>query len=248
MRDNTQEHPIDVPTAATVDFVASLVPTGGSILEIGCGSGDVAAALTNREYRVIGIESDESAVLRARSLGVQVMAGSWPDVITEKVNAVFFSRSLHHISPLSKAISKIRNVLLPQGLVLVEDFAFDEVSPDTISWFLKRVTSRIGRSLISHSANSFVTKLLNTDDPVTAWHQDHDHDLHTFDEMTREIGEYFVIRETKRVPYLYRYLLDVLPDTHEATAFVAETYREESRLGEIGDIVFIGRRILAQVT
>jgi hypothetical protein len=62
--------------------------------------------------------------------------------------------------------------------------------------------------------------------------------------MTQAIAEYFIIRETQQVPYLYRYLVPVLPETLQATAFVEEVVREEARLGERGEIVLVGRRIV----
>ena len=62
--------------------------------------------------------------------------------------------------------------------------------------------------------------------------------------MTQAIAEHFIIQETQQVPYLYRYLVPVLPETAQATAFVEEVVREEARLGECGAIVLIGRRIV----
>ncbi len=238
-------NPIDVPTAATAAFIASNVPIAGTIVEIGCGSGHVAAELSKRGYAVAGVESDREAVSRARELDVNVIEGSWPDVDVERANAVVFTRSLHHISRLPEAIAGVRDVLLPRGTVLVEDFAFDEASSDAINWFLTVVESRQGRALISHSAGSFVTQLHTADDPVSAWHQDHDHDLHTFAEMTHEIGKFFAIRDTQHVPYLYRYLVPVLPETPEAAVFVREVYDEESQFGKSGEFSLTGRRIVA---
>jgi hypothetical protein len=62
--------------------------------------------------------------------------------------------------------------------------------------------------------------------------------------MTDAIAEYFIIRETQQVPYLYRYLVPVLPETLPAAVFVEEVAREEARLGERGAIVLVGRRIV----
>lgn len=240
-----QKQPIDVPTVATVSFIESNVPGVGAILEIGCGSGHVAAHLSKLGYTVVGVDSDQSALSRAQDLGINAINASWPDVTVERVNAVVFTRSLHHISPLPDAVAKISDVLLPKGTVLVEDFAFDEASQDAINWFLTVVESRKGKALISHSDTSFVTKLYNADDPMTAWHRDHDHELHSFADMTQAIADIFVVRDTQRVPYLYRYLVPVLPETPKAAAFIQEIYNEECRLGEVGAFSLIGRRLVA---
>jgi SAM-dependent methyltransferase len=245
LRATTPINPIDVPTLATVSFIESNVPNAGSILEIGCGSGHVAADLSKRGYTVAGVESDQEALAQARNRDVDVIDGSWPHISVERVNAVIFTRSLHHISPLPEAIVRIGDVLLPNGTVLVEDFAFDEVSPSAIKWLLSVIESPEAQALISHDTDSFVTKLCGASNPLNAWHEDHDHGLHTFGKMTCEIAQVFAIRGTQQVPYLYRYLVPNLPDTPKAAAFIAEIYDEESYLGNKGTISLVGRRIVA---
>lgn len=241
--------PIDIPTAHTADFVASQVPRGGSILEIGCGAGHVAANLAARGYDVEGIDSDEASIAEARNLGVDAMTASWPGIVAELgvVNAVVFTRSLHHISPLSEAIANIPEVLLPGGVLLVEDFSFDEVDAAAIRWLRKVVGSGVAQELISADADEFVVKLLSADDPLDAWQRDHDHGLHTVATMSQEIGKHFVIHGTSRVPYLYRYLVNVLPETPEAGSLVRKFFAEESRLAEEGLFTPVGQRIVAAV-
>lgn len=245
MATTNPKKPIEIPTAATVSFIESYVPTGGAILEIGCGSGHVAAKLSMRGYEVVGIDSDEEAVSQARRLDVRVVSASWPEIDVDKVDAVVFTRSLHHISPLPEAVSKALEVLKPEGTVLIEDFAFDEADPAAIEWFQNVVRSRKGQALISPKSNEFVTTLLNASDALNAWHQDHDHELHTAAQMTLAIGEDFIIRDTQRVPYLYRYLVNVLPETSEATSFIEEIFSEELRLGKVGSFSLIGHRVVA---
>ena len=62
--------------------------------------------------------------------------------------------------------------------------------------------------------------------------------------MTQAIAEDFTLRATHNVPYLYRYLVPLLPETGEAAAFVEEVFREEARLGALGEITLIGRRVV----
>ena len=65
--------------------------------------------------------------------------------------------------------------------------------------------------------------------------------------MTQAIAEEFIVRETCAVPYLYRYLVPVLPETPQATEFLEGVFEEEASLGGRGDIVLIGRRIVASL-
>ena len=243
---STLNHPIDVPTLATISFIESNVTSGGTILEVGCGSGHVASNLTKRGYTVIGVESDRDALAQARNRGVEIIDASWPDVnVPRRVDAVVFTRSLHHIAPLPEAIEKIRDVLLPNGTILVEDFAFDAVTPDSIEWILSTVESPDGQALISHSQESLVTKLRDTRGSLKAWYGDHDHELHAFTTMEREIAKSFSIQSTQQVPYLYRYFVPIVPDTPKATTFIAKILDEERHLANIGAISLIGRRIVA---
>jgi len=239
------KNPTDIPTTATVSFIESYVPAGGSIIEVGCGAGHVASELSMLGYKVIGIDADKEAISQARRLNVSVVRATWPEINVEKMDAVVFTRSLHHISPLPEAVSKALDVLMPGGTVLIEDFAFDEIDAAAMEWFLKIVRSRRGQSIISTRSNEFVSSLLNANDAMDAWHQDHDHDLHTADEMTRAMRDVFRIRDIQRVPYLYRYLVNVLPETPEATSFIEDVYSEESRLGQLGALPLIGHRIVA---
>ncbi|MCZ6911799.1 MAG: class I SAM-dependent methyltransferase [Proteobacteria bacterium] len=245
MKRTILKNPIEIPTTATVSFIESYVPAGGAILEVGCGAGHVASKLSMLGYEVTGIDTDEEAISQARRLDVCVVHASWPEINVDKVDAVVFTRSMHHISPLPEAVSKALKVLMPEGIVLVEDFAFDEVDSAAMDWFLKIVRSRPGQALISPKTNEFVTTLLNANDAPDAWHQLHDHDLHTADEMTRAMRDVFRICDIQRVPYLYRYLINVLPETPEATSFIEEVYLEESRLGKLGALPLIGHRIVA---
>lgn len=234
--------PIDVATGATAAFIAAHLPARASVLEVGCGEGHVAVELLKRGHHVVGVDSDAEAVARARERGVFALHATWPDCETALVDAVAFTRSLHHVSPLRKAVVKAREVSKPTGKLLVEDFAFDEADERTIDWFLDVLGSRAGNALIAPVAGQLVTDLLDSKDPVAAWHRSHDHDLHTMASMARAIEECFIVRETRMVPYLYRYLAPVLPKTLAALEFTEDVYREEAALGERGEVVLVGRR------
>ncbi len=241
----TLERPIDVPTADTVSFVASHAPRGGEILEIGCGAGQVASELSKRGYHVIGVDSDKDAISRARMLGVETVCGEWPDVDVSRVDVVVFTRSLHHISPLPNAIARVHDVLKPRGTILVEDFAFDRVRQSELSWLAKIIGSFETDLAMSPTSENFIAAVLDSNDAISAWHEDHDHELHTIEDMTAEIDQGFTIRESEQVPYLYRYLVDILPESNLAAAFIGNVLAEERRLGIAGSIALIGRRIAA---
>lgn len=240
------EKPIEVPTDATVTFVRSHVPAGAEIIEVGCGAGHVAAQLSRDGYSVVGIDSDPGAVSRARQIGVDAIHACWPNFDCGLVDAVIFTRSLHHLSPLQAAVTKIGKVLKPAGRLLVEDFAFDEAEPSAINWLVDIVGSPKGRGMISRTPDEFVTNLSDADDAERAWREDHDHNLHTASDMALSIEQEFTLCDTQQVPYLYRYLVPVLPETREAATFLQEILAQERLLGARGDISLIGRRWVAK--
>jgi SAM-dependent methyltransferase len=246
MPDLIASQPSDVPTRETLTFLTSHMPIGAEILEIGCGEGQVACELLKRGYRVTGLDSDPEVIARAQRRGVRVVVGSWPEFGgSASFDAIAFTRSLHHINRLREAIGRARELLNPRGLLLIEDFAFEEANEATIDWFVKILRSKHGIALINPVAGQLVTELLSSTEVIKVWHHNRGHDLHSITTMNEAITERFVVRETQSVPYLYRYLVPVLADTSEAAAFVNEVLQRETLLGNRGEIVFLGRRIVA---
>lgn len=240
----TLEKPIDVPTRETVAFLASHLHLGAEVLEVGCGKGHVASELSGRGYPVIGLDSNPEVIAQAQTRGVRAVVASWPAFDGPPVDAIALTRSLHHISPLREAVRKARELLRPAGSLLVEDFAFDEMNAATIQWFLNVLRSQSGTALIRAVPGELVTDLLRANDPVVAWRQSRVHELHSMAAMKQAVEEYFTVRETQSVPYLYRYLVPVLTETPDAAAFVETVLQKEARLGQRREIVLIGRRIV----
>jgi SAM-dependent methyltransferase len=242
------DKPVEIPRAATVEFVTSLVPAPADVLEIGCGEGHLVVALSALGYKVVGLEADLEIVSRAQTNGIPVVLATWPDHSAAAADAVIFTRSLHHIEQLEPAIEAVVPVLKPGGQLLVEDFAFDAPDEATIEWFVDICRSEIGLVLVDYAANEVMNGLLSSRDPVAAWRASHDHDLHTIDAMTEVVARHFRVGDVYEVPYLYRYLVSALPDDEEAVSFLLHVRDEETRLGEAGEIQLVGRHIVASLT
>jgi SAM-dependent methyltransferase len=239
--------PVDIATRETVAFLTSHLPSGAEMLEVGCGEGAVAAELSRRAYRVIGIDSDAEAVARTQRHGVRAVVASWPEFAGAPVDAIAFTRSLHHIHPLHGAVGRARELIKPLGSLLVEDFDFAAASDATIQWFFGALHSQAAGVLIHRTAGTFVDDLLRSEGPSALWHRRHDHDLHSIAEMRQAIAAHFIVGEVEATPYLYRYLVPVLAETAEAAAFIDQVFQEEMRLGKQDEIVLIGRRLMGSV-
>jgi len=93
--------PSDVPTRETLKFLQSHIPVGATILEVGCGKGEVACELLKRGYHVSGLDSGPEVVTSAQAHGVPAVVASWPKFASSvSFDAIAFTRSLHHINPL----------------------------------------------------------------------------------------------------------------------------------------------------
>ena len=246
MPDPIANRPTDVPTRETLGFLISRLPIGAKVLEVGCGEGRVACELLQRGYHVTGLDSDAEAVTSAQARGVLAVVASWPTFDSSvSFDAIAFTRSLHHINPLGQAIVRARELLNPNGFLLLEDFALDDVNEATIAWFVKVLRSTQGKALINPVANQLATALLSATDVMQTWRDNRAHEVHSFKAMNEAIAAQFVVLETQSAPYFYRYLIPVLPETSAAASFVEEVFQQEAILGNRAEIVLLGRRIVA---
>src|SRR5205809_1363806 len=246
MLDLIAAQPSDVPTRETLKFLESHIPVGATILEVGCGKGEVAWELLKRGYHVSGLDSNPEVIASAQAHGVPAIVASWPKFASSvSFDAIAFTRSLHHINPLGEAIARARELLNPGGLLLIEDFVLEEVDEATVHWFVKALRSEQGKASINPIADQLATKLLSASDIMHTWHRNRAHDLHSFTAINEAIAARFVVRETQSVPYFYRYLVSVLATTSQAVSFIDEVFQQKSILAECGEIVLFGRRMVA---
>src|SRR5690242_15587961 len=123
-------------TRYTYDFIKRHLASGPRrILEVGCGTGELAARLSRDGHAVIAIDSDPDSIAAARQLGVDARVATWPDFDAQRFDAVLFTRSLHHIHPLAQSVTRAANSLADDGRVIVEDFAYEVADEKTLRWF-----------------------------------------------------------------------------------------------------------------
>lgn len=239
--------PIDIATKHTVEFIHSHVRPYGAILEIGCGDGAVAQQLHLLGHEVTAIDTDADAVAGARKKSVNAEEARWPDFPSMLMDAIAFTRSLHHMDDLNGAIAAARSRLRDGGVLLIEDFAFYEADEQTSAWFAAQLRSESVASLLSASPDSFAAKILAAPKAHDAWHSNHGHDLHSIDAMADAVAAEFDIKDRQHVPYLYRYLIPALPETAAAADIVEYFLHAEEQMIAAGDIIPVGRRIVASL-
>jgi SAM-dependent methyltransferase len=119
------------------EFVlAELPPPPCRVLEIGCGSGQLAEALAQAGYRVVAIDPDAPNGPLFRRTTLENFT------VPELFDAAVASRSLHHVPELTVAVEKIGALLRRDGLLVLDEFGWErldepsaqEVGIDLTEW------------------------------------------------------------------------------------------------------------------
>lgn len=134
---------IGAPQPAMADLLEKYPPSD-PILDLGCGSGDLAIYLAQRGHQVMGIDFVESAIHEARHradalpsevaqrLTFQVADGLRPSLLQQKFGAVMDSGFYHLFNPeqCSQLIEEVASVLVPGGGYYLHEFAIEFPVPN----------------------------------------------------------------------------------------------------------------------
>jgi len=198
---------------------AQLPSPPARLLEIGCGDGELALALSVDGYDVTAIDprAPEGAIFRRVKL--EELDGALG------FHAVVASLSLHHVESLGAAFDKVAALLQPGGTLVLQEFARERLSGATARWYHQQLRA---------------WNEANVADDFDAWTQEAEHDLadvHPFAELRRELDRLFVEREFVEVPYLYAYRLDDDIEPVERALIEAGAIEATGVLyaGELGD-------------
>ena len=106
----------------TVRWLVDRRPLRGRVLDVGCGSGDLLAALRADGWSVQGVEPQALGATRAqRELGLDVLNGRFEDACLPEssFDAIVFSGVFEHLHDPVAALRRARALLAPGGLVAV---------------------------------------------------------------------------------------------------------------------------------
>ena len=103
-------------------WLASRRPLRGRLLDVGCGAGDLLAALRADGWSVQGVEPQALGAARARDeRGLDVLTGRFEDVRLPEssFDAIVFSGVFEHLHDPVAALYRARALLAPGGFVAV---------------------------------------------------------------------------------------------------------------------------------
>lgn len=197
--------PLERGVEETARFLTGSLPRPPCrVLEVGCGSGAVAARLQSGGYAMTGIDLAPDAASESRARGVETIEGDFLTYRGGPFEAVVFSRSLHHLESLGEAVDRAQAVLKPGGVVLAEEFALERMDVDTARWYyeLTSLLETCGVMMPDPEHETLAASQLDR------WFQEHEAHapVHTGEEMLLALGSRFDIQGTGSAPYLYRML------------------------------------------
>ena len=172
-----------------LELIGEHVPVGSRLLEVGCGDGELARALTEAGYEVTAIDprAPEGEIFRRERL--EDFDADQP------FDAIVASLSLHHVADLGVAVDKLAGMLEPGGPLLLDEFARERFVGETASWHHGRRRDRDPEGMPA-----------DFDVFIERWHADHD-DVHPFEEVRAALATRFSELLFERAPYLYDYHL-----------------------------------------
>ncbi|MEX2421290.1 MAG: class I SAM-dependent methyltransferase [Actinomycetota bacterium] len=194
------------------DFVvAMLPPTPARVLEVGCGAGKLARALARAGFRVTAIDPEAPEDPIFQRVLLEDFAAEVP------FDAAVASLALHHVHDLRAALEKIVGLLEPGGMLVLNEFAKDQLDEPTARWYFHErhaLAAAFGRD---PPPASF-------DDWWMAWRDDHA-GIHDSEAMRTELDRLFERRLFVWTPYLCRYELDAALEPLERSLIDAGAIR-----------------------
>jgi len=173
-----------------------LPPPPARLLELGCGDGELARALAAGGYDMTAIDPEAPDGPIFRRIPLEELSDA------DGFDAVVASVSLHHVADLEGAVDRLAELLRPDGLLVLEEFARERLAGPTARWLhgMRLAFAGVGREDAAVPAD------------FEAWYREvathlAEH-VHAFAALEAAVARRFVEREREWIPYLYDYHLD----------------------------------------
>ena len=129
--------PDDPWLAAVWPFVrGQLPPAPARVLEVGCGTLGGFVPLLDGAYQAVGVDPEAPDGSNYHQVKLERYAAPQP------VDCVVASLSLHHVADLEETLSRLRNLLVRGGVLVVVEWAWERFDEATARWCLDRLAPR----------------------------------------------------------------------------------------------------------
>jgi SAM-dependent methyltransferase len=184
-------------------FVSKAIVGARRVLEVGAGQGHLARRLEADGFSVTAL--DLSPPADPEPSGVRWVQGDFLGFDDEPFDAVLFTASLHHITPLDAALERARGLLARGGVLVVDDFDLEAPDEATARWYYE-VQELLVATGTYDACRLHAPRDLQALQRWQAEHEHHDVPLHAGRAMLAGIEQVFRSLEVTRGPYLYRYI------------------------------------------
>lgn len=119
-------------------FIQSINPDSASLLDVGCGIGELLLFAESEGFDTVGVEPSPELGKRARNKGLSVHTDkieNFAEYYTKKFDVVSMIQVLHHIRSPEEVIGKARNLLNKGGIIVVK-------TPNDFNSLQKSITSK----------------------------------------------------------------------------------------------------------
>jgi SAM-dependent methyltransferase len=219
-------------------FVLAQLPTSPvRVLEVGCGEGYLAAAMSQAGHDVLAVDprAPEGAIFRQLKLeDVDEEAGPFDYIVG--------ILALHHIHDLGAAVDKIARMLKPEGALVLAEFGWDRFDEATARWCLERLPparSEDDVGWLQRCCGEWAAAIAAGEELAIADHCRHwagEEGLHSSAAMVTELERRFRAQLFEWVPYLY-------PDLDEETSADVEQAAIEAGAITATGFRYVGTRL-----
>jgi SAM-dependent methyltransferase len=131
--------PDDPWLAAVWPIVRDQLPSApATVLEVGCGSlGGFVPALLDAGYQGVGVDPEAPEGPDYRRMEFERFEPAQP------IDCVVASLSLHHVADLGEALDRLQALLVPGGVLLVLEWAWERFDEPTARWCFARLAPPI---------------------------------------------------------------------------------------------------------
>lgn len=229
-----------LPVEETLRYLLRALPKPPlRVLEVGAGDGEVSIALAGEGYEVTALDESFDRRDREASNVRWIESDFLAHHGSGEYDALLFTRSLHHIVPLDRALDRALEALRPGGLLVAEEFAYDRVNLPTARWFYDLESILVAAGLLAPADASE-----EEGNPLGRWRRDHVHDppLATGHALFASARERFELSPAEEAPYLYRYFCERLEASERGRRTAERILALETRLIRERDVAAAGVR------
>ena len=139
----------------TYEIIEKYKPDKGSLLEVGCATGEFLNVGCQRGWQVIGTDASQSlAEVGKTKYGVEIIVSSsvkaiaWP---AEQFDVVYASHVMEHLPSPSATLRELWRVLKPGGLILIQvPNEFEDLLYVLFRWLATKRYKRGGAPIFDH--------------------------------------------------------------------------------------------------